>query len=39
VRAEEPASEGEVVLTIDINNFDGTVNNHLFTVVEFYAQW
>jgi hypothetical protein len=39
VRAEEPTSEGEVMLTIDINNFDDTVNNHLFTVVEFYAQW
>jgi hypothetical protein len=42
VRAEEPTFEGEVMLTIDINNFDNVIDNHLFTdltVVEFYTQW
>jgi hypothetical protein len=36
VRAEEPASEGEAVLSID--NFDDAIDNNLFTIIEFYAQ-
>jgi protein disulfide-isomerase A1 len=38
-RAEEGASEGEAVLTLDVDNFDDAVAKHPFMVVEFYAPW
>jgi protein disulfide-isomerase A1 len=38
-RAEEAASEGEAVLTLDVDNFDDAVAKHPFMVVEFYAPW
>jgi protein disulfide-isomerase A1 len=39
-KAEDTAaSEGEAVLTLDVDNFDDAVAKHPFMVVEFYAPW
>jgi protein disulfide-isomerase A1 len=40
-RAEDAAAatEGEAVLTLDVDSFKDAVAKHPFMVVEFYAPW